>query len=405
MIALSLQPAIAWWRKRSRDYSAVAAEATLESLQRFRWFLLIAVPLHGIFFWQFSHYVVPQGRPDLALWAQSIAAPHGVMLCIALIFGLLTEWYLRQAQRSHLVGVCLQVAIAVAYLALGAALALADVKVGAPAGIGSYLLISIVLSAMVLLRPGVSVSVFFVVYGFFNAALLHLGLGSAQYASLQLITLTAPILSSVVSTMIWRQYVRATLLKRQLSASNTELLYLVQHDGLTGLYNRRYFTPEATVELARAARAQLPTSMLIADIDWFKKINDGYGHPIGDAVLQQVAIRLAACVRGTDVVARLGGEEFVVLMPNTARAGALALAEKLRASFDKQVLQVRHHGIPVSLSVGVSEFPAGETGAFEELYGAADKALYAAKHNGRNRVEFGQAASHAPPNSRPPLPL
>jgi diguanylate cyclase (GGDEF)-like protein len=402
VIALWLQRGIAWWRKRSRDYSAVAAEATLESLQRFRWFLLIALCLHGVFFWQFSHYQVPQGRPDLALWAQSIAAPHGVMLGVALLLGSLTEWHLRRAQRSHRLGVCLLVAIVVSYLALGAALTLADVKVGAPAGIGSYLLISIVVSAMVLLRPGVSMPVFFAVYGVFNTALLHMGLGSAQYASLQLITLAVPVLSSVVSTISWRQYVRATLLKRQLSASNAELLYLVQHDALTGLFNRRYFTPEASAELARAARAQLPTSMLIADIDWFKKINDGYGHPIGDAVLQQVAIRLSACVRGTDVVARLGGEEFAVLMPNTGRAGALALAEKLRASFDKQVLQVRHLGIPVSLSIGVSEFPAGETGAFEELYGAADKALYAAKHNGRNRVEFGQTVSHAPPNSRPP---
>ncbi len=405
MIAPWFQRALASWRKRSRDYSAVVADATLESLQRFRWFWLIAVPLHAVFYWQFSHYQVPQGRPDLALWAQSIATPHGVMLGVALVVGVLTQWHLRQAHASRALGVSLQIGVVVAYLALGAALTLADLKVGAPAGVGSYLLVSIVLSAMVLLRPGVSVPVFFVVYGFFNAALVHLGLGSAQYASLQLITLTVPVLSSVVSTMIWRQYVKATLLKRQLSASNAELLYLAQHDTLTGLYNRRYFTPEATAELARAARAKTPTSMLIADIDWFKKINDSYGHPLGDAVLQQVAQRLVAGVRATDVVARLGGEEFVVLMPNTARAGAMALAEKLRASVDQQMLHLHHHAIPVSLSVGVSEFPAGDTGAFEELYGAADKALYVAKRNGRNRVEFGQAATHAPPNSRPPLPV
>lgn len=405
MIAPWFQRGLAWWRKRSRDYSAVVADATLESLQRFRWFWLIAVPLHAVFYWQFSHYQVPQGRPDLALWAQSIATPHGVMLGVALVVGVLTQWHLRQAHASRALGVSLQIGVVVAYLALGAALTLADLKVGAPAGVGSYLLVSIVLSAMVLLRPGVSVPVFFVVYGFFNAALVHLGLGSAQYASLQLITLTVPVLSSVVSTMIWRQYVKATLLKRQLSASNAELLYLAQHDTLTGLYNRRYFTPEATAELARAARAKTPTSMLIADIDWFKKINDGYGHPLGDAVLQQVAQRLVAGVRATDVVARLGGEEFVVLMPNTARAGAMALAEKLRASVDQQMLHLHHHAIPVSLSVGVSEFPAGDTGAFEELYGAADKALYVAKRNGRNRVEFCQAATRAPPNSRPPLPV
>lgn len=389
----------AWLRKRSSSYSAVRADATLESLQRFRWFVLIAIPLHAVFFWRLSHYPVPAGHPELAEWARGIALPHGVMLIVAVVLGGLTAWHLYRGARSNAWGYFLQLAVAVAYLVLGAVLTLADIKVGAPAGIGSYLLISIVISAMTLLRPGVSVPLFFAVAWFFKEGLLRFAMSAEQFATIQLIIWTVPVLSSVVSVMIWQQYVKATLLKRHLSARNAELLYLAQHDVLTGLHNRRYFMQEAMAELARAARAQLPTSMLIVDIDFFKKINDEYGHPIGDAVLQQVAQLLLAGVRSTDIVARLGGEEFVVLMPATTRVGALALGEKLRASLDQQNLQLKRHVVRATLSVGVSEFAAGEAGPFEDLYGAADKALYVAKANGRNRVEFGDAASNA--NSRP----
>lgn len=399
VIAPWLQKGFAWWRKRSRDYSAVAADATLESLRRFRWFLLIAIPLHAVFFWQFSHFPVPAGHPELVEWAQAIAFPHGIMLVVAAVLGGLTAWHLRQAERSAAWGYFLQLVVFVAYLVMGAVLTLPDIKVGAPTGIGTYLLASVVVSAMSLIRPGVSVPLFFAVAWFFKEGLLRFSMSEEQFATMQLITLAVPVLSSVVSVMIWQQYVKATLLQRQLSASNAELLHLTQHDVLTGLYNRRYFMQEAMADLARAARTQLPTSMLIVDIDFFKKINDEFGHPKGDAVLQQVAQLLTVGVRATDIVARLGGEEFVVLMPNTTRAGALALGEKLRASLASQALHCKGHVVHVTLSVGVSEFAAGETGPFEDLYSAADKALYAAKANGRNRVEFGDAASHA--NSRP----
>lgn len=399
MIAPWFQRGFSWWRKRSRAYSAVAADATLESLRRFRWFLLIAIPLHAVFFWQFSHFPVPAGHPELVEWAQAIALPHGVMLVVAAVLGGLTAWHLHQTERSDAWGYFLQLAVFVAYLVMGAVLTLPDIKVGAPTGIGTYLLASVVVSAMSLIRPGVSVPLFFAVAWFFKEGLLRFSLSAEQFATMQLITLAVPVLSSVVSVMIWQQYVKATLLQRQLSASNAELLHLAQHDVLTGLYNRRYFMQEAMAELARAARAQLPTSMLIVDIDFFKKINDEYGHPVGDTVLQQVAHLLTAGVRATDIVARLGGEEFVVLMPNTTRTGALAVGEKLRASLDQQNLRLKRHVLHATLSVGVSEFAAGEAGPFEDLYGAADKALYAAKANGRNRVEFGNAASHA--NSRP----
>lgn len=389
-----------WLHKLSDDYRSVQGEATLESLQRFRWFMLLVIPLHLAFAWQFGHYQAPVGHPELVEWAHSISLAHEVMLFTVVVLGALIEWSMRQQSPGNAVAYGLQLAIAGAYLMLGAVLTLADVKVGAGAGVATYLLTSIIISVMSLLRPEVSIPLFVGVFLFFNHALMQLGLSPAQMTSIRLLTLSAPVLSSMASFTIWHQYVKATLLQRQLSARNAELLYLAQHDVLTGLYNRRHLTQEADAELARAGRANLPTSMLIADIDFFKKINDRYGHPAGDEVLQQVAILFMAGVRVTDVVARLGGEEFMVLMPNTGRSGALALAQKLRASVEQQALHIRGHNIPVTLSAGVSELVPGQIGSFETLYGAADKALYAAKALGRNRVEFAEVNPPAAADGR-----
>lgn len=120
VITTSLQRVGDWLRQRSRNYSAVREDATEESLQRFRWFVLVAIPLHAVFFWQFSHYPVPAGRPELVEWARSVAIPHGVMLVVVTVLGGLTAWHLRQPQRSSVWGYSLQLAVFGSYLVMGA---------------------------------------------------------------------------------------------------------------------------------------------------------------------------------------------------------------------------------------------------------------------------------------------
>ena len=156
-------------------------------------------------------------------------------------------------------------------------------------------------------------------------------------------------------------------------------------DPLTGLHNRRHFNAAANDEVLRATRYQRPLSAVMVDIDHFKRVNDTYGHAVGDRVLVAVA---AACVSGTrtvDIRARLGGEEFCILLPETAAAGAVAVAERLRialaalrfASSDGQDFHV-------TASFGIAERSSGEE--FEALVRRADEALYEAKSTGRNRV-------------------
>ena len=165
---------------------------------------------------------------------------------------------------------------------------------------------------------------------------------------------------------------------------------LAATDSLTGLFNRRYFEGALRRELARADRGNSALALLLLDIDHFKSFNDTYGHAMGDLVLKKVATTLGRCLRQADVLARFGGEEFVVLLPQVSAAGALDSAERIRASLEDSGI---HPGGPrksVTVSVGMAMFPEHADSA-DSLLEAADKALYRAKDTGRNRVAQAEA--------------
>ena len=176
-----------------------------------------------------------------------------------------------------------------------------------------------------------------------------------------------------------------------LSEANAQLEVLAMTDALTGLSNRRHFGDQLARETTRAAETGRPLSLLTMDIDRFKAINDQHGHPAGDAVLRRVALLLEEQVRGSDLLARIGGEEFAVLAVDTGLIEANQLAERLRASIENAgSIAVGHASINVTISLGVvtRRIQVGELArAPERLLAAADDALYRAKRNGRNRVE------------------
>jgi two-component system, cell cycle response regulator len=157
-------------------------------------------------------------------------------------------------------------------------------------------------------------------------------------------------------------------------------------DGLTGLYTRGFFTDNLQTECDRARRSNRPIGVVIADVDHFKRINDTYGHPAGDAALVEVGKRLLAVSRANNTVARYGGEEFAILLPGASAADTAAVGERIRAAITATPIAVNGEtALDVTASVGT----ATATGAHadpESLIRAADDALYAAKHQGRNRV-------------------
>ena len=172
--------------------------------------------------------------------------------------------------------------------------------------------------------------------------------------------------------------------------NNLELEYM-QHilslaavDSLTGLYNKRHFDEVFGKEVARAAQTRDPLSLIVLDIDHFKRINDNFGHPAGDAVLKHVASVVKGQIRPSDTLCRVGGEEFALVLPHTPLALATQAAELIRVAVENTVCDVAGTIIPATLSLGAAQLAPGEIP--EGLYRRSDERLYAAKHSGRNRV-------------------
>ena len=171
-----------------------------------------------------------------------------------------------------------------------------------------------------------------------------------------------------------------------------ELETMATTDGLTGLLNKRAMLDAAEQKVAAARRFGRKLSVLVTDIDFFKKVNDTHGHDVGDVVIKGLGEILRRQKRTTDVVARFGGEEFVILCEQTDEAGALQLGERIREELGRTTFPTPTGPLSVTCSVGVATFPeGGET--WDDLFKAADEALYASKRGGRNRVTLYQAAS------------
>ncbi len=173
--------------------------------------------------------------------------------------------------------------------------------------------------------------------------------------------------------------------KQQLQTLNVQLKHLSRTDRLTGLNNRGYWEEELEREYARHRRYGSRLSMVIFDIDHFKKVNDTHGHPAGDKVIQAVAEVLRQQVRDTDIAGRYGGEEFVVLLPDVESAGAQLFAERMRKAIESLLVTYAEQSIPFTISLGVADL-SGPSNSHKDLIEWADGALYESKHNGRNLV-------------------
>lgn len=164
------------------------------------------------------------------------------------------------------------------------------------------------------------------------------------------------------------------------------LIQLARHDPLTGAANRRFFFERAEQEFMRSRRYQQPLSVNLIDVDYFKKINDQYGHAAGDEVLKHLSLNIRSMLRDADLFARIGGEEFAILMPHTSLIGAHQLAERLRQVTTEKALPCGDQLLHIHFSAGVTQLKA-EDQSIEDCIRRADDAMYQAKRNGRNRVE------------------
>jgi two-component system cell cycle response regulator len=231
--------------------------------------------------------------------------------------------------------------------------------------------------------PRSAIAVPFQLDAYQRGVLLLRRTGDQPTLALEDVALAEAAVGAAVAVIQRAKIVEVTL------ADNARLEMLATTDPLTHLLNRRALVERLTAEMERALRYDGTVAILLLDLDHFKRINDTHGHLIGDAALRELAALLTAAVRSSDVVGRFGGEEFLVVLPETDAAGALSFAERTRERIEAHTFHPwdDERTLALTASVGVAAFPSGRIESVEDLFARADAAMYRAKAQGRNRVE------------------
>jgi diguanylate cyclase (GGDEF)-like protein len=332
--------------------------------------------LHVVVFW----WVFDASTPTERAWKDAIGWSHLIMAGWLLLLGLLALAHGNRRQPGVLARV-LNLLAPLTTLLFTATVTTVDQLV--TPNISAFLLGCVFASLLFQLRPVEALALHVVGYVVFFVAIGTTQADAALLLSNRVNGLAAAVLGVILSGVLWHKNARYVLLQRELSQRNQDLTR--QQEELIWLAKRDALAEE---ELRRSLRHGTDMSAIMLDLDNFKSINDRYGHPAGDAVLQHTADCLLGAVRVTDVVARIGGEEFVVLLPQTRLDAAVQLAEKLLRTLQQSPAQVaRGVSIGFTASLGVGSLPAGHSSTVAALYAAADHALYEAKRLGRNRVE------------------
>jgi diguanylate cyclase (GGDEF)-like protein len=372
------------------EHQQVEVPASELNLQRMRIVTaVVAVINTGFVLWLVLALWKQHGESDVTRWKLGLLVTH---LLMGLSFGALT-WLTRMVQfvpnsrlgkLLPLLVMCLGLLFVVGFTAINQWVS---------PNITPFVIGALVCSMTMVLRPLRAAWIFGGAYLVFVYAMGVTQLDPQALLFNRLNGLAAALMAWALSFLLWRNFTTIYLQQEQLDKINVdlqnkqrELLRLTRLDGLTGLYNRSTFVEVSRQELARAQRQTSNTTILLLDLDFFKHVNDTWGHPAGDAVLKNVAFIANNSVRATDLVGRLGGEEFIVLLPNTSLEAARGLAEKLRANIERHPTPWESGVIKTTISIGLASTTAAEKLDFDLLYTAADKALYLAKERGRNQV-------------------
>ena len=384
---------LARWRA---EHVRVLDQAATINLERVRVITPLVAALNAVHVLVFLVQVLNTAADTATYrWALGLLFTHLIMGLIMGGAALLT----RHLHRTHQSRWGQALAVCLAATSMAFAIAVASVDQWVTPNITPFLITCAVAGVALYIRPRVSAMLYLVAYAVFYVAIGITQHEPAQLLSNRLNGITACLMGAMLSLLLWRKFTTITLQQELLEKANAELQgkqreleRVTRQDGLTGLFNRNTFVELTGRELDRAQRQGCPTTFLLLDLDHFKQVNDTWGHPAGDAVLRHVAAVAANSVRSTDLVGRLGGEEFIVLLPNTSVHAARHLAEKLRERIASSPVQWEQMTISITTSMGLAGTTAQEKRDFDTLYSDADKALYLAKQQGRNRVVCAEAA-------------
>lgn len=376
-------------KKISTPNKKIMCKIIQTNINRVFYLSLISVPLRFLMIGLFL--TKPPARDEKeAIWRVGILISHFVYLILILVLGSLS-YKLRKKTEPNLIMVIVQYVTVIMLMLTGAIISSIDQLV--TYSITPFLIACTAIGVLFLIKPLHSLIIFlsgYIIY-FFAMGIMQPAL--PILLSNRVNGITSVGLGIILSFVLWnynvvnlqqKEYIE--IQKKELEEKNIKLQHLAAYDSLTGLLNRRYFEERAIKEISRIKRYGNESCFLILDIDDFKRINDEFGHPTGDKLLKSFASLLTSQLREYDIISRIGGEEFAILLTDTNCRGGKAVAEKIRSIIEKQTFIIEENEINITVSIGITLINSKQ-GSFEEGYKYADKALYNAKANGRNRVE------------------
>jgi diguanylate cyclase (GGDEF)-like protein len=326
-------------------------------------------------------------------WQQWIIWAHFLMGIIAFIFGVVAYIIKKRNLETTKLSFVFQGCVILSYYMFGVVISVIDQLVTAQ--ITPFLMASIGIAITLIIHPVLAIGNYLLAFIVLYNSISLTQTNHDLVLSIQVNAITAIGMSFGIAILLWRNQVLRIQQKNtieqqniELENKNKQLEYLATHDQLTGLFNRTYFMQYIEQRIINDAETANDACIIIIDIDYFKKINDNIGHPGGDYVLQVIAKLLLDNVKETDVVARLGGEEFIILLPNRTLDKSLIEAEKLRKMINSKTISYHHQEIRVTASFGIAELNPNDPNCIGNCYFQADKALYSAKESGRNRIEI-----------------
>lgn len=365
----------------------VLAKTLAINIKRMYYIALVAIPvhlIHVILFWRMT----PSSQSEIS-WRAGIMTIHGIYVFVELIFLVLIS-RIKKGEESTTKKIFIQYSMIGALAFLAVSLVTVDQYV--TTNITPFLVLCVGIGIFFLTRPAVTFAIYGIIMVFYYFSIAIVQREAAILLTNRVNGITFVAFGICVSLILWNGNRKNLILQeeldrqqRKLEEKNIELERLAYLDTLTGLYNRRKWLELVQEQTQLIRRYSNEASLILIDLDNFKEVNDRFGHPAGDLVLEKVATILKENLRVVDKACRWGGEEFIILLPQLNSTKAKGVAEKLRNVLENTDFYLEDNKINIKASFGVTHLDSGPD-SFQTAYGRADKALYTAKENGRNRV-------------------
>ncbi|ANB58513.1 diguanylate cyclase domain protein [Anoxybacillus sp. B7M1] len=337
---------------------------------------------------------VPSSPQHVVLWYHSIITLHLTMLLANMILGLIAFKIKKQEKEGEKKAYLMQTMSIFLNLLFGILLCVSDQLV--TTNINPLLTACIGVGLIFLIPPIIAVVVYAATFFLFFYMVTWTQHVPELLIHIRINSVTATGMGLGISLILWKNHLSKLKQnhviqeqQRNLEEKNESLQFLATRDALTGLFNRMHFIELANTEAIKNGKTNQEACIIILDIDFFKKVNDDFGHPAGDQILKELSDIIQATLKITDISARLGGEEFIILLPQTGLQLGKEIAEQLRQTIEAHSFSYEGKTIKVTASFGIAKL----SHSFHTCYNDADKALYMAKQTGRNRVMAAESQS------------